>query len=69
MYRWKIEIILKSGKELTVYYTSDENNSLAVANEILVGNNNTMNSFMSKDETKNIFVKIGEVASATISVA
>lgn len=69
MYRWKIEIILKSGKELTVYYKSYERDSEAVANEILIGNENTINGFNNKDGTENIFVRVGEIASASISVA
>ena len=69
MYKWKIELILKSGKELTVYYKNDINNSLLIANEMLISNQNGMFSFMDKDETKHIFVKRSEIASAAISVA
>ena len=69
MYKWKLEFILKSGKEITVYYEGDENNSDAVAKKMLVGNENIINGFGSKDGTKNIFVKIGEIASASISIA
>jgi hypothetical protein len=69
MYEWKIEIIFKSGKELTVYYKGYENDSLKVANKMLVGNENTMNGFNNEDNTKHIFVKIGEIASASISRA
>ena len=67
MYSWKIELILNSGKELTVYYRGYENNFEAVANKMLTGNPNTMNGFNNDDGTKNIFVKIGEIASASIS--
>ena len=67
MYKWEIEIILKSGKELTVYYKGDENNSMAVANKMLAGRENTMNGFNNDDGTKNIFVNISEIASASIS--
>lgn len=69
MYKWKIEFILKSGKELTIYYKGYENNSTAVANKLLTGNENTINGFGNEDGTKNIFVKIGEVAAASISKA
>ena len=69
MYDWKIEIIFKSGKELTVYYTGYENDSLKVANKMLVGNENAMNGFNNADNTKHIFIKIGEIASASISRA
>ena len=67
MYSWKIELILNSGKELTVYYRGYENNSEAVANKMLSGNLNTMNGFNNDDGTKHIFVRIGEIASASIS--
>ena len=69
MYTWKIEIILKSGKEITVYYKGDESSSLDVANKMLTGNENAMNGFNDKDRTKHIFVRIGEIASASISEA
>lgn len=67
MYTWKIEIIFKSGKELTVYYRGYENDSGKVANKMLTGNENTINGFSNDDGTKNVFVKIGEIASASIS--
>lgn len=68
MYKWKIEIILKSGKDVTVYYNGSENNSTAVANKLLAGETNKFNGFSNEDNTKNIFVKIGEIAAASISV-
>ena len=67
MYRWKLEFVLKCGKELTVYYEGIENSSGAVATKMLTGNENTINGFGNEDGTKNIFVKIGEIASASIS--
>lgn len=67
MYNWKLEFVLKCGKELTVYYRGIEDNSSAVANKMLTGNENTINGFSNDDGTKNIFVKIGEIASASIS--
>ena len=69
MYKWKIEFILKSGQELTVYYKGNEHGSGAVAQKMLTGNENTLNGFMNKDETKNIFIKVGEIAAASISIA
>lgn len=69
MYNWKIELIFKSGKELTVYYRGIENNSGDVFDNMLTGNENTMNGFSNDDRTKNIFVKIDEIASASISIA
>lgn len=67
MYNWKMEIILNSGKELTVYYRGYENNSDEVARKMLTGNPNAMNGFNNDDGTKNVFVKIGEIASVSIS--
>lgn len=67
MYKWKLEFVLKCGKELTVYYEGTENSSGAVATKMLTGNENTINGFGNEDGTKNIFVKIGEIASASIS--
>lgn len=69
MYRWKIEFILKSGKELTVYCECDIGNSGDVANEILHYKDNNFNGFNNEDKTKNIFVKVGEIASVSISAA
>lgn len=69
MYKWKIEIILKSGKEVTVYYRGNESNSTEVANKVLAGRENEMNGFGNEDGTKNILIKLGEIASAAISVA
>lgn len=69
MYKWKLEFVLKCGKELTVYYEGAESSSGAVATKMLTGNENTINGFGNEDGTKNIFVKIGEIASASISKA
>lgn len=69
MYKWKIDIILKSGKELTVYYQGDESNSHTVATTLLVGRENTLNGFGNKNGTANIFVNISEIACASISAA
>lgn len=69
MYKWKIELILKSGKEVTVYYEGIEHSSGDVANKVLTGHENTVNGFSNENNTKNIFIKIGEIASAAISIA
>lgn len=69
MYKWKIEFILKSGKELTVYHEGNENNSLDVARKILIGDMNALNGFNNKNNTESIYVRIGEIASASISAA
>ena len=69
MYEWKIDIIFKSGKELSVYYKGQEKYYSDVANKFFTGDVNTFNGFSNKDRTKNIFVKIGEVAAVSISAA
>ena len=69
MYEWKIDIILKSGKELTVYYKGQEKYSSDVVNNFFTGDVNTLTGFSNKDRTKNIFVRIGEVAAVSISAA
>ena len=69
MYRWKIEIILNSGKELTVYYEGIESNSDTAANTTLTGSPNNLSGFSNEDGTKNIFVRLGEVAAFAISAA
>lgn len=68
MYKWKIEIILKSGKELTVYHEGNENNSSDIARMVVAGDINSMNSFANKDKTKNILVMAGEIAAMSISL-
>lgn len=67
MYKWRIDIILKSGKEIAIYYKGYEATSDDVIKKVLKGDNNTFNGFSSEDETKNIFVKVGEIAVASIS--
>ena len=69
MYNWKLEFVLKCGKEITVYYKGVENNSNAVAEKMLTGNENTINGFINEDGTKNVFVKLGEIAAVSISVS
>lgn len=67
MYKWRIDIILKSGKEIAVYYQGNENTSNAVIKKVLDGDNNTFNGFGNEDGNKNIFVKVGEIAVVSIS--
>lgn len=68
-YKWKIDIILKSGKELTVYYVGNENSSSEVANIVINGNDDTFNGFNNIDKSTNILVKVGEIAAMSISLA
>lgn len=67
MHKWKIGFIFKYGKELTVYYEGLERNSGAVANKILSGSENDFKEFNNEDNTENIFVKLGEIISVSIS--
>ena len=69
MNKWKIDIILKSGKELTVYYVGNENSSAEVANIVIGGNADTFNGFSNVDKSTNILVKVGEIAAMSISLA
>ena len=70
MYRWRIDLILKnSGKELTVFYESKTaKNSKIAANEIW-DDTCVFSGFMSADDTKNILVRLDEIAVMTISFA
>lgn len=67
MYKWKIEFILRSGKELIAYYEGAESKSLDVAGKMLTGETNMLKGLNSKDNTKHIFVRVGDIASASIS--
>lgn len=69
MYEWRIQIILKSGKELTVYYRGSERTSSGVFEKMFVGEVNTFNGFTNKEKTKNILVRIGEIAAVSIEAA
>lgn len=67
LYKWKIEIILKSGKELVGYYKGEESDSKAVSDKFFVGNKNELIGFYNEDETKNIVILRDEIAAMTIS--
>lgn len=67
MYRWRIVITLKSGKELTVLHEGKEANSGEVANRVMAGDFNTMNGFYDATKTHNILVLVGEIAALDIS--
>ena len=68
MYKWKIEIILKSGKELTVYDKNELVDSGKVAERFFVGRDDEVVGFGNKDGTKNILVRRSEIAAMSISV-
>ena len=68
MNNWKLEITLKSGKELSCYYKGPEDNSNDVANKVL-NPKSIFNGFGDKNGLKNILIRTEEVAVITISVA
>jgi hypothetical protein len=66
MNKWKIEIILNSGKELTVCYKGYETNSTDVCKKVVCGGENTFNGFSNEDGTGNVLIKVGEISAMTI---
>lgn len=68
MYKWKIEIILKSGKELTAYDTNELAQSNEVAERFFAGNLNEIVGFGNEDGTANILLRKNEIAAMSISV-
>ena len=68
MYKWKIEIILKSGKELTVYDKNELVDSGKVAERFFAGRTDEVVGFGNEDGTKNILVRRSEIAAMSISV-
>lgn len=67
MYRWNVEITLKSGKQISVMYEGREKNSGDVANKVMAGGTNSMNGFYDSTKTHNILVLVGEIAALDIS--
>ena len=67
MYKWNIDVILNSGKELEMLYEGNEDNSLDVGKKLLEGNPNNIFALCDKTSTKQYFVKIGEVSCMAIS--
>ncbi len=67
MYRWKFNIILKSGKKIIAYDENDWNTSSKVANEYFAGNMNDIISLGNKDGTTNILIRRSEIALMAIS--
>lgn len=66
MYRWNIDITLKSGKQISVVYEGKEQNSGDVANKVMAGGFNSMNGFYDSTRTHNILVLVGEIAALDI---
>lgn len=66
--KWKIEIVLNSGKELTGYYYGTEENSDTVAHKLLSGDKNSFFGIRGKEAASNLLVKIGEFAAIVVAV-
>ena len=68
MYKWKIDISLKSGQNITGLYVGSENNSVDVA-KVLLENDPTVTVFAiaSLDGNAQLFVMRNEVAAMGIS--
>lgn len=62
MYKWKIQITLKSGVEKTLLLKCDENESGKVTKKYFEGTDNTFIGMSDLSEKRNVFIKIGEIA-------
>lgn len=69
MYKWKFNIILKSGEHFIAYDKNDLSDSNKVANEYFAGNMNDIISLSSKEGATNILIRKGEIAVMAISIA
>lgn len=71
MYKWKIKLILKSGKETLVYYCGDEGSSNELAEKFLPQclQENTFTVFGNEDGSEAICVKMCEVVCMSFSGA
>lgn len=67
MYKWKIELILKSGKELTVYHESKTAKNSRITAEEILDDICRYTGFNNEDNTKVVLVKLDEIAAVTIS--
>ena len=66
-YKWKFEIILKSGKEIVGFDENKFENSYELVKEYLSGGDNSFISLGDCSRTKNLFVRLDEIAVMTIS--
>jgi hypothetical protein len=67
-YWWKFEIILKSGEKIEGYDKNNYDNSYDLAKDYLKGGDDHFISLGDKMHTKNIFVRVKEIATVTISI-
>lgn len=68
MYKWKIDIVLKCGKEITGTHTGEEENSLDVAKVLFEGRPDDVIDLGDGQRTTQYFIKKGEIACMAISV-
>ena len=73
MYKWKIVLMLRSGKEIECIYGGTENTSVDVIKRLINDTNNphnrVVNIFDSIDGTGNIAVLMSEVVAAHVGVS
>lgn len=67
MYKWKIDITLKCGKEITCTYDGKENNSLEVGKTLFQGGSNEIIALGNGEQTTQHFIKKDEIAHMAIS--
>jgi hypothetical protein len=69
MYKWKIDISLKSGQNISGLYRGPEENSFDVGKVLIVDDPSvTVFAIMSLDETAQLFIMRDEVAAMGISI-
>lgn len=66
LYLWKIEVMLKSGREIVGYDQNHFNNSIDLAKNIF-SDDSSLISLGNKFGTKNIIIRVDEIAAITIS--
>lgn len=66
MNKWEIKVILKSGKELSIYYSGKEDNSDDIAKLILNGDVGTFRGFKNMNGHENTLINVGEIAAISI---
>lgn len=66
LYFWKIEVMLKSGREIVGYDKNHFNNSIDLAKHIF-SDDSSLISLGDKIGTKNTIIKVNEIAAITIS--
>ena len=69
MYKWKIDISLKSGQNISGLYEGPETNSFDVGKLLLENNSNiTVFAIMSLDNMAQLFIMRADVSAMAISI-